>query len=655
MACIPKHLVQQFKEDLKAGKINFDALIEMSSEDRRKAFAKQFGEANSESVNAKFESKILLKMQKKGMIDWIKTVANLKPETKRDILSRVNRMEKVLQPKDDIFLEDLAARRLGVTVTSEEAATISELAKIAQVNEENMNKSERRTTYGRPTSVEMDYGSSVVAFEKYLETLKSDKRRFGEKAIDFARNPGAFGKAIADSAKSLKASFDNSFIGRQGARLFYMGLTGDVQSGKTWMKTFFKSFDFIFKTFRNQEVLDTLRAEILSDPQYDLMRKAKIATATVEEEFPISWPTRLPFVGKVFKAAETAFVGSAYYMRYRTAKQMFDIAERTGVDLTDKAELEMIGKMVNSLTARGDTGAKSQKPGLVNALLWSPRMIKANLDVLTAHIFDKNITPFVRKRAAVNLLRIITGQAAVLFIAGIMLPDDSIEWDPRSANFGKIRIGNTRFDVTGGMSAFTTLAARTSLVLTNWVFKQNVPEVKSSLTGKLSKLAEGFRGRTGENVVYDFFANKLSPASAVVRDIFRGRTFQNEMPTWITTTRDLAVPIPVTTFFELKDDPNAAFITLAMIAEGLGISVQKYGKHISTWTRQELLDEVTDVTYKNSGKIRFGQKRVAGKMVGGKIRFVVKGQPHIDKVEYHKALKAELARRGKKNGIKANQ
>ena len=638
--CIPKHIVDKFKQDLKSGKINFDKLIDMSSTERRKSFESYFGKENTPEINALFESKLMLKFQKRGMIDWIRTVANLKPEVKRDIIARVNRMDTILDPKNNIFLEDLASRRLGVSVTSEEAATISSLAQIVEKNEKVMESNPRRTEYGRPTESEMNYGASVVAFENYLELLKSEKKGALQKALDYVKNPVSFVSDIAGTSKVLKSTLDDSFIGRQGIRLFYLGLTGDVKAGRAWTRTFFKSFDFIFNTLRGKPVLDVLRAEILSDPDYNLMRKAKVATATIEEEFPVSWPSRIPIAGRAFKAAEVAFTGSAYYMRYRTAKNIFDIARKTGVDLTDKNQLESIGKLVNSLTARGDTGSKSQKPGLINNVIWSPKMIKAHLDVLTAHALDKNISSFARKRAAINLLRIASGMAAVLFIASQLLPDDAVEWDPRSANFGKIRIGNTRFDITGGLGAFVVLAARSSLVLTNWVFGTKIDEVKSSITEATSKLAdEGFKARTGEDVVYDFFANKLAPAAAVVRDIFRNRTFQDELPTWKTTTRDLFVPIPITTAQELRTGQKDTNVVFAMIAESLGVSVQKYGKHISTWTRQELKDEVKANTHQESGHRKNKET--------GEITRWKRGQPHKGRKNYLDALKKELDSRSR--------
>jgi len=625
--CIPKHIVDKFIKDLKAGKINFDQLIDMTSPDRRNYFAGYFGETNADKTNALFERKIMLTYQKKGIIDWIKTVANMKPEVKRDIISRVNRMEKILDPKNDMFLEDLAAQRLGVTVTMEEAANISSLAQIVAANEQVMENSERRTEYGKPTEPEMNYGASVVAFEKYLEALKSDKRTGLQKAYDYITNPLDLISLIGGSAKAIVASIDDSFIGRQGIRLFYHGVTGDVAAGRTWVRTFFKSFGMIYNTFRNKPVLDTIRAEILSDPDYNLMRKAKVATATIEEEFPVHWPSRIPIVGKGFKASEVAFTGSAYYMRYRTAKAYFDIARKSGVDLSDKTELESIGKLVNSLTARGDTGPGNQKSGIVNSVIWSPKMIKANFDVLTMHRLDKKMSKFAKKQAAISLLRIIVGQAMVLAIAHAIWPE-SVEWDPRSSNFGKIRIGTTRFDISGGMAPFVTLASRIAPI-----FIGRTPKTKSSVTGEIKELNKGgYFNKNALDVLVDFFENKTAPAATVVKDYLKGETFQGEKPSLKSTAVTLGVPITTATYKELKDDPESANIIVGMFAEAIGISAQTYD-HISTWTEAELRKEIRENTYQKPYKRK-----------GRRLPHPA-GHPHQGRDEYVKVLRKELRKR----------
>ena len=132
MFCLPSDVVDNFKAKIKDGTINPDKLSAMSSEERRSLFSDIVGEANAKEVNTQFESKLLLKNQQQGIINWAKSLTGIKPQAVNDIISRVNKMTEVLNPKtQDAFLEDLAAHKLGTAVTMSEAADISSRAKVA--------------------------------------------------------------------------------------------------------------------------------------------------------------------------------------------------------------------------------------------------------------------------------------------------------------------------------------------------------------------------------------------------------------------------------------------------------------------------------------------------------------------------------------------
>ena len=122
MWCLPKNLADTFLNKLRSGEITPEKLSDMTSKERRSFFAEFMGEENAKKSNALFESKLLLKDQQRGIVTWAKQAAGMKPQITRDILSRVNKMTEILTPEtQDAFLEDLAAHKLGVAVTMEEA------------------------------------------------------------------------------------------------------------------------------------------------------------------------------------------------------------------------------------------------------------------------------------------------------------------------------------------------------------------------------------------------------------------------------------------------------------------------------------------------------------------------------------------------------
>jgi hypothetical protein len=489
--CLLPQYADALAERIKTGALNVADLAKLSSEDRRAALADVIGDANAEHVNAAFESKLLLQNQQKGLETWIKQTTKGKPEIQRDLLARVARMDKVLDPKDaDGFLADLAKQRLGFGVTMEEAGKIAELAKATSEAKAAMENGGDR----------MDYGRAKVAFSNYVSDLKNAAPK--EKLT--------VGSAIAKGAslsKSVKASLDNSALFRQGWKTLF-------SHPDVWAKNSLQSFKDFAQQAGGKAVLDEVNAEIQSRPNAlnGNYRKAKLAIGNVEDQFPSSLPEKVPGFGRLFKASEAAYNGFLYRTRADVFDKYVQIAEASG-DINEPGQLESIGNLVNSLTGRGHLGKAEGAANVTNALFFSLRSLKSNVDFLTAHQFQGGATDFVREQAAKNLVQTIVGTATVLAVAHAVAPG-SVEWNAESSDFGKIKDGNTRFDVTAGMGSLAVLAARLAMLKT-----------KSTTTKIVSPLNSGqFASKTGLDVVHDFFENKLSPAAGIVRDLLKGRT-----------------------------------------------------------------------------------------------------------------------------------
>lgn len=537
---------------LKSDKIQPEKLSQMTSKERHDFFSKLVGEEHATTTNSLFESKLLLKNQKYAMTEWAKKVAGLKPELKKDLLTKINSLDRVLDPQDkQRFMSDLASTKLGMNVTQTEAKTIADLAKKA----EGLRSGSDRMAYGRAT----------VALSNYVNDLKrsAEKVSLGEAL----KHPGKLTTFVAGNAKAINASLDNSAIFRQGWKTLWT-------NPGIWQKNARQSFKDLVRQFGGKPVMDEVNADIVSRPTYDKMVKAKLAVGILEEAFPTTAPEKIPLLGRAYKASEAAYTAFVHRTRADVFDKMLQVAEKSGVDTTDKTQLEAIGKLVNSLTGRGHLGRLEPVANTVNNVFFSPRFLKSNIDTLTAHQFQKGVTPFVRKQAAVNLVKVITGTAAIMTVANALRPG-SAELDPRSSDFGKIKVGDTRFDVTGGMGSIMTLAGRLA--------SQNS---KSSTTGQLTKLNSGAYGaQTEADVVINFFENKLSPAASVVKDILKGQSSQGGKVTLGGEVQNLVSPMGVQNYLQMKNDPHSANALLTVIVDGLGISANTYGTSPSDWTQ----------------------------------------------------------------------
>lgn len=543
--------VQRFKIGLKNGTINPAKLADMSSADRNKFFEQFVGKPNAQGVNSLFESKLLLKNQNQGFLLWAKKVAGLKPELRKDLISKISRLDKVLDPVDKkVFLHDLASTKLGVNVTQDEAKTIADLSKSVESARSMMEAGGDRIAFGR----------AKVNLSNYVNNLKvsADKLSMAD-----LKNPiGLGGKIIsrvAGNAKAINASMDNSAIFRQGWKTLW---TNPI----IWQRNARQSFVNLVKQFGGKEVMNEVHADIVSRSTYDKMVRAKLAVGNLEEAFPTTAPEKIPILGRAYKASEAAYTAFVQKTRADVFDKYLQIAEKSGVNINDSKELEAIGKLVNSLTGRGSLGKLEPVGNIVNNVFFSPRFLKSNLDLVLQPLGAGGAkTAFVRKQAAVNLLKIVSGTAAVIATANAIKPG-SVELDPRSSDFGKIKVGDTRFDITGGSSSIATLAARLA-----------EHSSKSTTTGQITQLNSGkFGAQTSMDVVTNFFENKTSPAASVVRDILKGKDPNGNKPTLTNEAKNSFTPIGIQNYMQMKNDPNSANKLITMIADGLGISANTY-------------------------------------------------------------------------------
>jgi len=440
-----------------------------------------------------------------------------------------------------------------------------------------------------------DYGATRVIYENYLESLKTEHltvremltKRMGQFKEESKTNmPHATASLLLDAVKTISensiaavASFDNSFMGRQGLKTL-------IVKPKIWWDMANKSFGDFYETLKGENVKDALWADIYSDPYFldGSYKKSKII-AKWEEQYPVSIMERIPVLGRFFKASEQAFIGSALRARTSLYKNWAEQFKKNGVDITNQYQIESLGKLVNSLTARGQWGKKGEST-LARLILWAPKMLKGNIDVLTGHL-GQDISPMARKQAATNLLRIVGVTAGVMMVANAMKPG-SAETDPRSADFGKIRIGNTRFDITGGAASIVTLASR---LVSN--------STKSSTTGEVKKYGAEYGQADRLDVLVDFLTGKSAPPTRVLVDILKGQTFEGKKPTVGNETFKMWTPISIQNALDLKDD-NSAQAVLAVILDGIGINANTYSV-TSDWSINE--SKATD-----DFKTKYGEK-----------------------------------------------
>lgn len=184
--CIPSHTVLQIKQALKSGKLSIEGLYNMpSSEARQTEFAKYLPKELAKWVNTKFET-AAASNSKDALKNFVKDITTEKDgkasKTKR-LLEKISALEDadLLNPDmQEATFTDLISDRLGVSVTPEEIAQISNKAKAIEALKGELAQAEAvairstlpaKETFKPLTEASIAYHSALTAMDKYMNSL----------------------------------------------------------------------------------------------------------------------------------------------------------------------------------------------------------------------------------------------------------------------------------------------------------------------------------------------------------------------------------------------------------------------------------------------------------------------------------------------------
>lgn len=162
---------------------------------------------------------------------------------------------------------------------------------------------------------------------------------------------------------------------------------------------------------------------------------------------------------------------------------------------------------------------------------------------------------------------------SLLNLAGsFMATDDAerptMEFDPRSSDFGKVKIGDTRIDPLAGVAQWATFAAR--------MFSG---ETKTA-TGAVRALrgpAHQFGKQDAVDVATRFFRGRLSPLPGAVWDKFvAGKTADNQEPTALRLLANAFTPVTPKEILSNMQDEGMERGTALGIMSLFGEGVQRY-------------------------------------------------------------------------------
>lgn len=353
----------------------------------------------------------------------------------------------------------------------------------------------RVPTPGEMNLIEHVFGKTTA--QGFASVAKSGG--WGDKAINLANVP-----------RSLMASADFSAPLRQG---LVAGASHPIIWGKAWPE--------MLRAAKSPEGYEAAMQAIKTDPNYNLALAGGVSFTDVnqgagllahEEQFASDYAAQLPGIGRVVRGSSRAYTAFLNKLRMDLFSNQVRIAQAAGRDVNDEKFLKDIGKVVNAATGRGSMYEKAEHmmPAL-NTMLFSPRLMLSRLNYLDPTWYVRLSGP-ARKEALRGLFATAGAVTGTLALAS-QIPGVKVgSLDPRSADFGKLRIGNTRLDIAGGFQQFVRLASE---LATNTSV--------STTTGQKTKLGSGYGVPTRSDVIENFLGNKATPALAVGHNLVKGK------------------------------------------------------------------------------------------------------------------------------------
>lgn len=583
------------------------ALRRMSMNDRIKLFSEYVDmpghTETAKWLNLQIEEKLLKPGQVAATKEWLKKLEKKGKKIKQKdmIVDRILNKKDVMNPKGARpFMEGLAKQVMGFEINQENAKALFE--KSTTINQLRKKLLSISPNYGKMTTAELnkamdenkalrdartELGNALVEFQKIYETISLE----AQEAV--LSQKGKTGKTInaiskvAGNIKSMKASVDFSFL-RQLQSTAYV----DFSSFKNAMSAGYKAW------FESQAGVDTMLADILTRPNAinGNYNNFNIEVGIKEEAFPESWISE-----QIDKK------GAEWFNVFRRSEASFNIAIQTArADLFDsmwertKGDVKLlksqdVGAFINTVTGRGKvkflTSKDEVQNRIVNNLLFAPKWLASRIETLMDVKYIGEIgqtTPnAMRARNAVGNIIMMAGFVTAVKYAISALDDDDERtfwkfmeqtFDPRSSDFGKIVVGNTRFDLTTGTAAIVTLLSRV-------------------ISGKTVDLSGVKKDAKWGTVVSNFLQGKASPGVRVVHDVYastlgEGKNLQGKDIKWDSAdavagnVMDFIAPISIQSIYETVSGAQKGELkgvdlwatSTGVVADFIGIAANSYDR-----------------------------------------------------------------------------
>lgn len=363
----------------------------------------------------------------------------------------------------------------------------------------------------RHQPIELDYETAKAKAK--VDALKSEYHQELAKAKYEMQSKGeklwSNIKEGANLPRHLLTSFDFSAVFRQGG---FIALGNPVRA----LRNIWPMFKSLSK--EQAQILDT---QLHIRPNAPLYERGKLFLAPLEgeklsgreEAFMSKFGAKIPGVG----ASNRAYLTFLNRLRADTFDALYRDLSKKGV-APSQVELEAIGNYINVATGRGNLYRFAPAAETLASVFFAPKLVASRFQLLGGQPLYHG-TARTRYLVAREYGKFLAGLGVVYGLG--QLGGGTLETDPRSTDFGKIKFGNTRVDPMTGLSQASVLMSRLGTGEMKGAKGQVYPIVGKVPYGK----------STATDVIGRFLRTKLAPVPGTLLDLRQGQNVVGEKVT----------------------------------------------------------------------------------------------------------------------------
>lgn len=430
---------------------------------------------------------------------------------------------------------------------------------------EELRRKVKEKDFSEPVKEEKEYSDDILDVQFQIQ---EEKLKYQHLKEEFRRSQFTPGQAAAyyatggiKTARAIMTSFDDSALLRQGG---WIAAAHPLMAAKTIPEA--------AKAAMSKKGEYEILQSILNRPNAKWYKKTKLPITQSEgslnsQEEAYQGAFRIPGVA----ASERAYIATLNLER----ADLFDVLAANLVkggwlqkpgEMTLK-EANAISNYVAAASGRGNLGKLSSAADGLATTFFSPRFLWSRVQLLTGQPMWGG-TARTRVLIAKDYARVLIGlgvfyssiaMAAKMFKKG----DVTIEEDPRSPNFGKVQVGDTKIDPLFGLSQVSSFITQ-SLLGEKKISTGEIRPIRKKWT------LSGKERRTGDPTWLDlaasFLRSKSSPMAGTVVDVLQGENFKGEETTLVNLARRNLLPMPLNDIYDnLKETGVPAATALSLL------------------------------------------------------------------------------------------